>query len=101
MSYTLATDIDKSRASWKNVRDAEAALAPRRAQRANLIAQINKLKTEGGRTGNVDSRLADLDTQLKKAIADDEPLERELELLKRTAIRESEGIKWKALSEVG
>jgi len=44
--------------------------------------------------------LADLNGQLKKAEADDAPLENELELLKRTAIKESETMKWKALQEV-
>ncbi|KIM33794.1 hypothetical protein M408DRAFT_325395 [Serendipita vermifera MAFF 305830] len=101
LAYTLATDIDKSRTSWKNVRDAEAQIVPRRAARNNLVAQINKLKTEGGKTGGVDTRLADLNAQLKKAETDDSPLENELELLKRTAIKESETIKWKALREYG
>ncbi|CCA70155.1 hypothetical protein PIIN_04094 [Serendipita indica DSM 11827] len=101
LSYTLATDLDKSRAAWKNVRDAEAQLAPRRAVRANLTQQMNKFKTEGGRTGGVDTKLAELEAQLKKAEADDAPLEKELELLKRTAIKESETMKWKALQEYG
>jgi Eisosome component PIL1 len=95
----LLTCHCRSRTSWKNVRDAEAQIAPRRAIRNNLIAQINKLKTEGGKAGGVDTRLADLDAQLKKAEADDAPLENELELLKRTAIKESETMKWKALQE--
>lgn len=82
------------------MRDAEAALAPRRAARSNITAQINKLKAEGGRTSNVDTRTAELETQLKKAEDDDATLERELDLLKRTAIKESETIKWKALQEV-
>jgi Eisosome component PIL1 len=95
----LLTCIIRSRTSWKNVRDAEVQIAPRRAARNNLLAQINKLKTEGGKTGGVDTRLTDLDAQLKKAEADDAPLENELELLKRTAIKESETTKWKALQE--
>ena len=90
----------RSRAAWKNVRDAEAQLAPRRAVRANLAQQINKFRTEGGRTGGVDTKLAELDAQLSKAEADDAPLEKELEFLKRTAIKESETMKWKALKEV-
>jgi hypothetical protein len=64
-----------------------------------LLAQINKFRTEGGKTGGVDTRLTELDAQLKKAEADDAPLENELELLKRTAIKESETMKWKALQE--
>lgn len=101
LSYTLATNVDKSRAIWKNVRDAEASLAPRRSARASIKAQINSLKTQGGRGGGVDTRLQDLNAQLKKAEDDDASLENELELLKRTAIRESETIKWKALQEYG
>jgi hypothetical protein len=61
---------------------------------------MNKLKTEGGRTGGVDTKLQELEAQLKKADLDDSPLEKELELLKRTAIRESETMKWKSLKEV-
>ncbi|KAG8758723.1 hypothetical protein FRC14_007510 [Serendipita sp. 396] len=101
LSYTLATDLDKSRAAWKNVRDAEAQLAPRRAARSNIAGQVNKLKTEGGRGGNVDTRLAELEAQLKKAESDDAPLENELQLLRRTAIKESETLKWKGLKEYG
>ncbi|KAG8832124.1 hypothetical protein FRC17_001995 [Serendipita sp. 399] len=97
LSYTLATDLDKS--TWKNVRDAEVQLAPRRAARSNITGQINKLKTEGGRGGGVDTRLAELEAQLKKAESDDAPLENELELLRRTAVKESETLKWKALKE--
>jgi molecular chaperone GrpE (heat shock protein) len=74
--------------------------APRRSGRANITAQINSLKTQGGRTGGVDTKLQEFEAQLKKAQDDDAPLENELELLKRTAIRESESIKWKALKEV-
>ncbi|CAG8725510.1 7703_t:CDS:2 [Acaulospora colombiana] len=62
---------------------------------------MNKLKTEGGRTGGVDTKLQELEAQIKKADSDDAPLEKELELLKRTAIRESETLKWKALKEYG
>jgi len=74
-------------------------LAPRRAARSNITAQIDKIKTEGGRPGSVDARIAELAAQLKKAEADDAPVENELDLLKRTAIKESETIKWKALQE--
>jgi Eisosome component PIL1 len=122
LSYTLATEIDKcvptldiifepvynvgtdylprSRAAWKHVRDAEATLAPRRNIRQNLKNETAKFQTSGGRTGNVDAKLRQLEAQLKKAEADDAPLEKELDLLRRAAIKESEAIKWKAFRDV-
>jgi len=45
--------------------------------------------------------LSDLRGQLKKAEQDDLPLQREIELLKRKAVRESERLKWEAVREVG
>ena len=38
--------------------------------------------------------------QLKKAESDDQQGEREVEILKRKAVRESEQLKWDALREV-
>ena len=121
LSYTLATEIDKcaptqdlfevvynigtdhfhrSRSVWKHVRDAEAGLVPRRTIRQNFRNEIAKIQNAGGRTGNLDAKLQQLEAQLKKAEADDAPLEKELDLLRRAAIKESEAIKWKAFRDV-
>jgi len=93
----------RSRAPWKHVRDAEAGLVPRRTIQQNFkneIARIRASQTSGGRTGNLDAKLHQLEEQLKKAEADDAPLERELDLLKRAAVKESEALKWKAFRDV-
>lgn len=93
----------RSRTAWKHVRDAEAGLVPRRAIQQNLkneIARIRAGPPSGGRNGNLDTKLQQLEEQLKKAEADDGPLERELDLLKRAAVKESEAMKWKAFRDV-
>jgi molecular chaperone GrpE (heat shock protein) len=48
-----------------------------------------------------DRKIAEMREALKRAEAEDEHLEKEVELLKRKALRESEQIKWDALREVG
>ncbi len=89
--YSMGADCSpRSRSAWKHVRDAEAGLVPRRAIQQN----------SGNRTGNLDAKLHQLQEQLKKAEADDAPLVRELDLLKRAAVKESEAVKWKAFRDV-
>ena len=78
------------------MRDAENALAPRRAFRANLHNQIVKLEHEKG----PERKLAELRDLLGKAELDDVEDEKEIEILKRKAIRESETAKWDAIREV-
>jgi len=93
----------RSRAEWKHVRDAEAGLVPRRTIQQNFKNEISRIRAgqaSNGRAGNLDAKLHQLEEQLKKAETDDAPLERELDLLKRAAIKESEAVKWKAFRDV-
>jgi hypothetical protein len=93
----------RSRAVWKHVRDAEAGLVPRRTIQQNFKNEISRIRASqasSARTGNLDAKLQQLEEQLKKAESDDAPLERELDLLKRAAIKESEAVKWKAFRDV-
>ena len=123
LSYTLATEINKcvhtlkvlldsvynvdtdcrrrprSRTAWKHVRDAEAALVPRRTTRQNFKSELARIHASGVRAGNADAK-HQLEAQLKKAEADDAPLEKELDLLRRAAIKETEAAKWKAFRDV-
>jgi hypothetical protein len=98
LASTLANKLSAARAPLKSLRDAETALAPRRTNRANLRNQIGRLEHEQAK--GMEKRLAEFREQLHKAEVDDEPLEKEVELLKRRGIKESEALKWEALREV-
>ena len=80
------------------MRDAETNLQPKRNIRIGIQTAIGRLESEQVK-GN-DKKIAELREALRKAEAEDEALEKELELLKRKALRESEQIKWDALREV-
>ncbi|KAL4242112.1 Eisosome component PIL1/LSP1 [Abortiporus biennis] len=97
LAHTLAEHINTSRAPFKALRAAEAQVAPRRAMRANLENQINKLENENKAGSH--QRLGDLRVQLHKVEMDDENAEKEIELLKRKALAESESAKWAAIRE--
>ncbi|KAF8168039.1 Eisosome component PIL1-domain-containing protein [Crassisporium funariophilum] len=99
LAGTLATKLDAARAPIKALRDAEAAITPRRNIRAGLQTQIARVEHETQK-GN-DRRLVDLRDQLKKAELEDQQQEREIDLLKRKALRESEQLKWDAVREYG
>jgi hypothetical protein len=99
LASSLAIKLDSARASVKALRDAETALLPRRNIRAGIQNQIGRL--EHAQQKGTEKNLSDLRGQLKKAEQDDLPLEREIELLKRKAVRESERLKWEAIREVG
>ena len=99
LAATLAKGIDASRAPFKALRDAENGLSGRRNIRAGFQNQIARI--EHDQRHGMEQKLAELKRQLQKAEEDDEPLEKEVELLKRKAIKESELIKWNAIREVG
>lgn len=82
----------------KALRDAEAALVPKRNIRAGLRNQIGRIENHQDKGG--ERRISELKEQLARAEANDEQLEKEFELLKRKAIRESEQRKWEAIREV-
>lgn len=98
MASSLSTKLDSARGPLKALRDAETALQPRRNIRAGLQTQITRTEHEQQK-GN-DKRLAELREQLNKAELEDQQLEREVELLKRKGVRESEQMKWDAVREV-
>lgn len=98
LSNGLAMKLDAARAPFKQLRDKETALTPRRIARAGLQSQIGRI--EAGQEKGYEKRLADLRAQLTKAEKEDEPAEREYEILKRKALHESERLKWEAFREV-
>ncbi|KAJ7706109.1 Eisosome component PIL1-domain-containing protein [Mycena rosella] len=99
LASSLAVKLDAARAPLKNLRDAEAALLPRRNIRAGLQLQLTRI--EHDQPKGMEKRMAELKDQLKKHTADDQPQETEVELLKRQAVRESEQHKWEAIREYG
>ena len=80
------------------MRDLETSITPRRNIRAGIQLQIGRL--EHDQQKGTERRLSDLRDQLKRAEAADQPAEREIEIAKRKAVRESEQLKWNALREV-
>ncbi|EMD42209.1 hypothetical protein CERSUDRAFT_42326 [Gelatoporia subvermispora B] len=99
LASTYAQKLNQSRAPFKALRDAENALAPRRAVRASYRTQIARIEHDQPR--GLENRLAELKRQLDKAEADDEPHEKEIAILKRKALGESEQAKWAAVREYG
>lgn len=81
------------------MRDAETAITPRRNIRTSLENQIARLENDQQKGG--DKKIAELRDQLRKAELDDAGQEREIDILKRKAVRESEKFKWEAIREVG
>jgi len=78
------------------LRDKEDALATRRNTRNNYEQQIAKLEASSGN----EKKISDLEELLQRAYVEDEPLEKEVQLLERKAIRDSEQAKWEAIREV-
>jgi hypothetical protein len=73
-------------------------LGPRRNIRAGLENQIARI--EHNQEKGMERKLAELRDSLAKAENEDEALEKEIELLKRKGIKDSEREKWEALREV-
>ncbi|KAL0951102.1 hypothetical protein HGRIS_007839 [Hohenbuehelia grisea] len=99
LAASLAQKLDAARAPLKALRDAESALTPRRNARAGLQTQLARIEHDQQR--GMEKKIAELKEQIKKAEADDAPQEKELEILKRKALRESELFKWEAIREYG
>ncbi|KAF7967005.1 hypothetical protein HWV62_36272 [Athelia sp. TMB] len=97
LAGTLAVKLDAARAPIKALRDAETAITPRRNIRAGLALSISRLEHEQAK--GTEGRLVDLRNQLKKHEEQDESKEKEIEILKRKAVRESEQLKWDAIRE--
>lgn len=98
LTATLAASVDASRSPLKALRDAEAQLQPRRNTRNNYELQISRMKNEN-KLGT-EAKIKEFESLLARAEAQDEPLEKEIELLKRKAIIDSETQRWDAIKEV-
>lgn len=90
--------MDTARAPFKALRDAETNILPRRNIRAGLQLELSRL--EHSQQKGMERKIAELKEQIRKAEFDDGPQEKEIELLKRKAVRESEQLKWEAFREV-
>ncbi|KZV71296.1 hypothetical protein PENSPDRAFT_606083 [Peniophora sp. CONT] len=99
LAGTLATKLNQARTPLKALRDNDATLLPRRQARAQLQTQIDRL--EQNKDKGYEKRVVDLRDQLRKAEKDDDGAEKEAEIIKRKAIRESEHLKFEALREYG
>ncbi|KAG0708927.1 Eisosome component PIL1-domain-containing protein [Suillus ampliporus] len=99
LASSLAIQLNNARAPLKALRDAEAALVPKRNLRVGLHNQIARI--EHNQEKGMERKLPELRQQLAKADQVDEPLEKELQILKRKAVRESETMKWDAVREFG
>ncbi|KIK94914.1 hypothetical protein PAXRUDRAFT_141885 [Paxillus rubicundulus Ve08.2h10] len=99
LSASLAVKLDGARSPLKALRSAETNLAPKRNIRDGLRTQIARV--EHSQEKGAERRVAELREQLARAEKNDQHLEKEVDLLKRKAIRESEQIKWDAIREYG
>ncbi|KAG1833871.1 Eisosome component PIL1-domain-containing protein [Suillus variegatus] len=99
LASSVAIKLNNARAPFKALRDAEAVLGPKRNFRAGLRTQISRM--EHNLEKGMEQKLSELKQTLAKAEHVDESLEKEHEILKRKAIRESESQKWDAIREFG
>jgi len=96
LATSLAEKLDAARLPLKSLRDKEDALAARRNVRNTHEQQIAKLESSSGN----ERKINELEELLQRAYAEDEPLEKEVQLLERKAIRDSEQAKLEAIREV-
>ncbi|KAF9531987.1 Eisosome component PIL1-domain-containing protein [Crepidotus variabilis] len=99
LAASLSTKLESARVPIKALRDAETNLQPRKNIRLGIQSQIAKIEHDQNKAN--EARSQTLRDQLRKAESDDLPLEKEVDLLKRKAVRESEQIKWDAIREYG
>ncbi|KAJ2913389.1 hypothetical protein MD484_g7027, partial [Candolleomyces efflorescens] len=92
LAFTLSQKLDAARAPFKALRDAEVALQPRRNIRAGIENQLSRVENDPKKAG-------EFKEQLRKAELEDADQEREVEILKRKAVRDSEQLKWTAIQE--
>lgn len=98
LATTLSAKLNTARLPLKELRNNEVALAQRNGIRTGLEQQISRV--ENSRERGNEKRLAELKEQLAKAETDDEPAEKEHDILLRRALKESEQKKFQALREV-
>ena len=98
LATTLNTKLNTARLPLKELRNNEAALFQKRSIRTGLEQQISRV--ENSRERGYEKRLAELKEQLAKAESDDEPAEKQHDILLRQSLRESEQMKFQAFREV-
>lgn len=98
LAGSLSAKFNAARGPIKALRDAETAITPRRNIRAGMQLQISRL--EHDQQKGMERKIAEIKDQLRRAELEDQGQEREIEILKRKAVRESEQQKWEALREV-
>lgn len=98
LATTLSHQLNTARLPLKELRDNEVALAQRNNIRTGLEQQISRV--ENSRERGYEKRLAELREQLAKAKSDDEPAEKQHDILLRKVLKESEQVKFHALREV-
>ena len=96
LATTLAEKLDAARLPLKNLRDKELDVSTRRNKRNVYEQQIAKFEMS---TGN-EKKIHELEEFLQRAITEDEPLEKEVRILERKAIKENEKAMWEAIREV-
>ncbi|KAI0004322.1 Eisosome component PIL1-domain-containing protein [Russula compacta] len=99
LASTLSVKLNTARTPLKELRDSEVTLVQRRNVRNGLEYQISRV--ENGQERGYEKRVAELKEQLAKAESDDEPIEKQHEILLRKALKESELQKFQALREYG
>ncbi|KAG2366596.1 Eisosome component PIL1-domain-containing protein [Suillus spraguei] len=99
LASSVAIKLNDARGPFKALRDAENVLGPKRNFRNGLRNQIARI--EHNQDKSMERKLFELKQTLAKAELVDEPLEKEHEILKRKAVRESEAQKWDAIREFG
>ena len=98
LATTLSEKLNTARLPLKELRSNEVAFAQRHSIRTGLEQQISR--TENSREKGYEKRLAELKEQLAKAKSDDEPADKQHDILLRKALKESEQVKFQALREV-
>jgi hypothetical protein len=98
LATTLSEKLNTARLPLKELRSNEVTFTQRHSIRTGLEQQISR--TENSREKGYEKRLAELKEQLAKAESDDEPADKQHDILLRKALRESEQLKFQALREV-
>jgi hypothetical protein len=99
LATTLSQKLVTARLPLKELRDNDAAFVQRHSIRTGLEQQISRV--DNSREKGYEKRLAELQEQLAKAKSDDEPADKQHDILLRKALRESEQGKFQALREYG
>jgi Eisosome component PIL1 len=98
LASTLSAKLNTARLPLKELRDNEVALVQKRSIHTGLEQQISRI--ENSREKGSEKRLAELKEQLAKVTSDNEPVEKQHDILLRKALKESEQVKFQALREV-